>query len=275
MINTIVTDIDGTLVKSGGILNSAEAKVLISFQEKGGRVILLTARNLENCKDFINGLKLKEYEGYIIFDNGYGIYQACEEHVIYKKELSKRDVDELTQIYKKKGKILVCGKKAHYHPYSKWAFLKQVYSKIKHSKHYFTRGSKISYESNDDIRKMQVHISRDVSVDWVESKIEVLKNKYSIFYNFDDSCVEITSLNVSKYESLKTVLNEIQVDHDACVAFGNDSIDNEVLKNFKHSGAVKNSNQKTKECANFLIDVPEQHGLIKKIDELEKNGEMI
>lgn len=94
----IFTDIDGTLNLNDEQLNI----ILASARKKGGMVIPITGRTIEDVKDNFRraGIKIPEI---LIGDNGAGIYFAKENRFLQKKILEDEKVKEIIRKFLENG----------------------------------------------------------------------------------------------------------------------------------------------------------------------------
>lgn len=70
MIKLIVSDLDGTLLTRFKSVSDRNREALLEAQRRGVKVALATGRGLDSTKQFIPLLKLDEFKGYMIINNG-------------------------------------------------------------------------------------------------------------------------------------------------------------------------------------------------------------
>ena len=72
-IKMIVCDMDGTLLNSDGEISKKTRNILLKLQEKGIKVVLASGRGYFRLIKYAKELKLDEFEGYLIDENGTSI----------------------------------------------------------------------------------------------------------------------------------------------------------------------------------------------------------
>jgi Cof subfamily protein (haloacid dehalogenase superfamily) len=76
MIKLIVSDLDGTLLKRYKSISKTNVDAILSAQAQGIKVALATGRGYDSTKQFIKNLKLDQYEGFLIVNNGQRVIEA-------------------------------------------------------------------------------------------------------------------------------------------------------------------------------------------------------
>lgn len=95
MYKVLVLDIDGTIVAhSKNKINEVVIKALHKIQEEGTIVVLNSGRIIEAMKEFGSVLKLKDFNGYLIGNNGSTIYDCAREEIIYESLMDKNLLEE-------------------------------------------------------------------------------------------------------------------------------------------------------------------------------------
>ncbi len=92
-IKTLVCDIDGTLMKSGGGLyvSSAICNQLIQLQQKGITLILASARIFQGVLPLAKQLQMDQYGGFIISSNGAYAYDVKQKESLFCKQIAIED----------------------------------------------------------------------------------------------------------------------------------------------------------------------------------------
>lgn len=99
MIQTVVCDLDGSLMPGGGGLYVKDeiAERLIALEEKGVLLILNSARIIQGVYPLARQLKMNEYGGYIISCNGVHVMDMKTEKTLLEYPLTK---DEANIVWK-------------------------------------------------------------------------------------------------------------------------------------------------------------------------------
>ena len=89
----LATDIDGTLIPfRSNSISKDNREALIWSQEQGIKVALVSGRVRQGIEPFAKELRLDEFGGYIICNNGAEIIDCKTKEVLYRKGLTKDDV---------------------------------------------------------------------------------------------------------------------------------------------------------------------------------------
>lgn len=91
----LLSDMDGTLLNSQGIISEENKKAIQKLVEGGGKFGIATGRNLSNAQRFLKDIPLN---GYCIFANGSLLYDYTKEQYIKECNLKK---DNLVHFLKK------------------------------------------------------------------------------------------------------------------------------------------------------------------------------
>lgn len=90
MYKMLVLDIDGTIVEhSKNFIRPVIVEALLQLQQQGIIVVLNSGRIVEAMKEFGNTLKLHDFHGYLIGNNGSTIYDCKTEEIIYESLMDK------------------------------------------------------------------------------------------------------------------------------------------------------------------------------------------
>lgn len=92
----IAVDMDGTLLNNDHSIMPKTKDALIKLQEQGIKLIIATGRPLENIKRFADQLKMQEYGGYIIGNNGALVVDYKNNDVIFEELI---DIDKAKNIF--------------------------------------------------------------------------------------------------------------------------------------------------------------------------------
>lgn len=70
MIKLIVSDLDGTLLTKFKSITKENQEALIEAQKQGCILTLATGRGYDSTQQFVPMLKMDQYNGYMIMNNG-------------------------------------------------------------------------------------------------------------------------------------------------------------------------------------------------------------
>lgn len=94
----LLTDIDGTLIPyDRQEISAAHKQALIGLQQKGCIVAIASGRVTQGIEKFAQELRLAEFGGFIISNNGAEIINCKTREVLYRNPLTTEDVHTLYQ----------------------------------------------------------------------------------------------------------------------------------------------------------------------------------
>ena len=100
-VKWIVTDMDGTLLNSRDEITERTKKALMACQEKGIRLILASGRSYVRQMPYAKELKLREYGGCLIENNGLTVNDMTPGGRHKLAYLGQKDVERLFPILQK------------------------------------------------------------------------------------------------------------------------------------------------------------------------------
>lgn len=101
-IKTIVLDIDGTLLDSNFNIMPKTKKALLELQKKGVRLILASGRPIKSMLNLAKELKIDQYSGIIVSNNGSIGYDIKNNKYIYDTPIDKTLVQEILKSFEDK-----------------------------------------------------------------------------------------------------------------------------------------------------------------------------
>lgn len=104
-IEAIAVDMDGTLLNDNHKILPKTKEALIECQKQGIELIIATGRPLNMILPYIDEIKLREYGGLIISNNGALIYDAKNEKIIFEESISVEEAKTIFNKLKKYTKL--------------------------------------------------------------------------------------------------------------------------------------------------------------------------
>ena len=256
-IKLIVTDMDGTLLRSDHSLSPEFNKIYeelkennITFVPASGRQYYSIISYFENIKD----------ELAIIAENGTYVTYKGEE--IFVDELDWSVVKEIVEEVRKieGANIVLAGKNAAY-----------VESKDKTFLEYF----KNYYDKNiwvDDLTKIENEQFIKIAVNHVGGTEFNVFPKLVDFEKYGLKVVvsgevwlDVMNKKSNKGVALQTLMNKLDISSEEIIVFGDFMNDLEMLHLAKYSFAMENAHQNVKEIANFKAPSNDEDGVIQVI----------
>lgn len=243
MIKAIITDLDATILPTGGHISEKTIERLEKLGEKGIIRILATGRNMYTAKIGIN--KEDFPIDYLVFSAGAGIINWKTKELLSKINIPQDEAQHIAKILIDKG------------------FSFMIHKKIpdNHKLYYHKQGKALyDFEKRIDIFKeiaepisSHIDIKDDVSEFIIVSKddisddIQNLFHKYSIIKSSsptgnDTIWVEIFNAKVNKANGCRKVLSSIGINiEEEAMGIGNDYNDIHFLRECKDAAVVGNA----------------------------------
>ncbi|WP_075877632.1 Cof-type HAD-IIB family hydrolase [Merdibacter massiliensis] len=259
-IKLIAMDLDGTLLDQKENIPVKSIEYLLHLQKKGIRIALCSGRSLFEMKRYAKELQLSQFNGFLIYTNGAGIYNY-ETNTLYKfSSLRKNESDYLIHVGRAFHMFIYAPYKDRYYLEGN-KYLNKVFLVAKK----YSTGSKviqnlfsmveivpdlpISLKENayklcfrglpHQIKRMQNYLDKHVP------------SQFSIF-SLSPYCIEINHKNVNKAQALLKVCKETAINKEHVLVFGDSANDHSVFLSFPNSIAMGNADVKTKQLASNI-----------------------
>ncbi|VWL85498.1 Cof-type HAD-IIB family hydrolase [Oceanivirga miroungae] len=266
MYNTVISDLDGTLLGENHDISEDSIKLLNYLNKKGVRIILATGRNYVDAKRIAEKL---DFTPELITSNGAELTNTNKE-TVFKKTLDSKIVEGLINLDYKK--------------YDKNTYLNLIEDEMWSGVEAYKEGSKM-LEWQDDDWKFYVKEKKDLNInntdkvfyisdhDKLVLLLEDIKKEFkdSINYAFTlPFCLEIFPNSVDKSEGLKELSKINKVDFENAIAFGDGYNDVNMLKLAKKAYIMGNAPDSLKKELKELevVDSNANEGLQKKLKEI-------
>lgn len=264
-IKVIFLDMDETLLDENHRISEYTKNKLIKFQENGGRVILISGRNLSGILEYAKELKLDKYDGYFGCFNGAVVYKFLNGklRVDFKNILNSDKLLEVNKFVKENnlsmmlynGKKIIIENNNEYSVYENMLRDVVIYSK---------------YDITDDIKKMK--ISKAVILANPKNSKEyvtMLNNKIPDFefYLSRDCYIECTNFGINKGNFFEYMLKKLKVDNKNTICFGDSDNDYKMLEKSVNSVAMINGKRRVKDVAKYITNFDNtSDGVIKFLE---------
>ncbi|APR64879.1 Cof-type HAD-IIB family hydrolase [Borrelia anserina] len=234
----LVFDLDGTLLNSSHGITPLTLKVLLKLKDDF-HIVIATGRRLCEIKDILMLLKEAQIdERYIVTANGAEVF--LENDLILRCNINYDVVREIIKV--EKGDIDIS-----LYTLNDWYSDREIRSPIMS---YFIRNLGIKpvitnlFELKIDSCSKIVYYSHDFS------KLEGFANKIreknfrniNVFYSAND-LLEITSIDASKYNAIKSISVLECIDINDILAFGDSGNDYDMLRNVGKGILMKNASE--------------------------------
>lgn len=267
-IETIVFDIDGTLINSNEKILEKTKKAIIEIQDKGVHIILASGRPFQSMLALAKELELDKHKGIILCNNGALAYDTKSSEIIFETPL---DYDLVQEILKEiKGKPIV-----PMIDHGEYMLVKDVNQgtinyngeKLDIMKREANSGNftlkevdPIEDYVNHPINKLltivkpeEVHKITEEFKQMFEGRLHVVQT--SPYF------MEFVMPHVSKSYGLE----RLEIKKDTLMAFGDSMNDREMLLYSKYPIAMKNALKPLKDIAYYVTDDNDNNGIYKAL----------
>ncbi|WP_337969696.1 HAD family hydrolase [Virgibacillus salexigens] len=212
-------DIDGTILKPDHTYTSSTKEAIKQVQQQGLLVFLCTGRPLHEVNDLAHELGVDAYIGY---NGSYAVYQDTP---LVNEPMKRNTLEEFLSIASKHQHELVCytTKKNYFTSLSSPAtkdFIEVFQLK---------QNEKLTDDSLDHILGASIMNVSPEQVQWYEA-IEEDIHLSGVNVNGVSNCYDIIRDSVNKGETVKKVLDHLQLYKEQAIAFGDGMNDKEMLQ---------------------------------------------
>ena len=252
-IKMIVTDLDRTLLRSGGIISEYSVKTLLAWQQQGIIVAFATARSEDNCKRFTDVIKPDA-----MVTNG-GANASAGSEVIYRAIIDAKTADQI---------ILSCldasniGCITAYTNNGKYFVNKPIEVADHGWEDYVFQLADFSKGLGCSIQKIAVEIFDDITAPAIAASfptVNVMQFTGERWFCFTDKAA-------NKLAGVKAVASHMGIDLKNVVAFGDDFNDIEMLRGCGVGVAVDNAIDEAKAVADYICRSNDEDGVAKWLE---------
>ncbi len=273
-IQTIITDLDGTLLTNENKISKETKKILIEAQQKGIKVVLASGRSTKAILPYAEELLLDKYSGYVLSYNGACLYDCKSKKVIYKKQFDLELIKEILNHLDNFDVTTIVNDNKH-------VYVHDVFGGTIHMNGYF----------GDDLQEYNViegearsgdYLLREVNslsdfIDFPLYKILVAseekyfnEHKGEIITPFIGKCntlfsspffLEFTHLDADKGITISNILTQYGIDLDTTIAFGDGGNDYNMLKVVKLGVSMGNATDEIKEVSDIVTKNNNEDGI--------------
>lgn len=243
-------DIDGTITKSDRTTSQRNINTISQIRNKNIIFGLASGRPVE---DIINKYKewgLDSQFDFIIGWNGGQLYDNKTDITYEYNYLNKTEIKEIIEFMQQfdctvnmyKPGIYLSSKQTDKAWYSAFKNKRKFVAANKLEDFYDTDNGGIMFRTK--LEEMPI----------IEEKIKTLKNKNYIGFKTQADLMEFAHKNCNKGFALKKYCELHDIDLNDCIAFGDTTNDNEMLK-ICYGVCMKNGSDDTKRCAKIITDI--------------------
>ncbi|NLM45500.1 MAG: Cof-type HAD-IIB family hydrolase [Firmicutes bacterium] len=247
MIKMVVTDLDGTLLRTDKSVSKYTVDILSCVREQGVKVVFATAR----------GASAKAFVSYDLFD-GYVLLNGAEAFVnnrlVYDKTIPADIFGPfLRELSGRNFRVAAEIKGTHYANFDvkgKWFFIEN---------YILTDFADVAGSAG----KLYIMIEDPGQIDFIAAILP----RELYFYLNRDSLVMVMHKEATKSNGIYRIAEELNIEKSEIVAFGDDINDKEMLQNVGLGVAMGNSIAEVKMIADYVCDTNDNDGVAKWLEE--------
>lgn len=255
MYKLVVSDFDGTLLNQDEAIPISTVLTIDDVRRKKCKFVIATGRGVNFVKEYIRDVNFIDY---IIALNGSYVYDVLRERVIFEKDIKKRVIKKLVNLYKnEKTRIYLC---------------------TDHSSCLFNQNNEDTSEvvirdlddfiKNNKVYKIEIHtktlkLCKDIIKEVKAMDLGVNSNLQ--VYDGKDYLVEITVSGISKYSASLVVAKKEKIKNEEIIAFGDSYNDIELVKKVGYGVSVSNAIKEVKRIAKEITDSNNERGVEKSL----------
>ncbi|MFV0255344.1 MAG: HAD family hydrolase, partial [Erysipelotrichaceae bacterium] len=259
----IVCDMDGTLLNSKKSISEKTRETLIAAQKAGITLVLASGRSYRTLLHYSDELEMIANKGYFITANGTSIYDLIKAENKAIKRFSVSEAEEIFSAVKAEGVEVIYVTDTTLFSY----IPKQVYQLKKEFRMANNIADDVPWTSGidgpirdsrdlydhfiyiEDLSKVDLPMLNKVCVSYPDAKVikdleAKLIEKFGDKYNFGCSSatwLEITPSGISKGNTLLKLIDQLKINNEEVLVFGDAENDRSMFETFKYSLAMGNA----------------------------------
>lgn len=253
-IKLIVADIDSTL-KPKGDITKRTIDTIEKLRDKGFLIGLASGRPYEDIYNMYQKWSMRNQFDFLICWNGGQLFDNKTQKVYKYNYLTKEQLKEIvwfmlpydTTISMYKPGIYLCNKKTEKSTFSAWKLNREYVLTDNISEFYDGDNGGIMFRSTPELTN---RIEKELA--------NQLKGKEYIMFKTQEDLLEFSNKECNKGFALKKYCDLYNISLDDCLAFGDTTNDNEMLK-CCHGVCLLNGSDDTKACAEKITDLDCEH----------------
>ncbi|MCL2478537.1 MAG: HAD family hydrolase [Treponema sp.] len=257
-IKMIITDLDQTLLNNEKKITKYTESILQNCRNKGIIIAFATARPLRAVKIFFNSIEpnaLIYHSGTVVLVDNKQVFQCGIERGIVKNILEKiiNDNPEANLSIESNDEIYVNFNLSKY-----WNDTDLEYENLNMENLPQNNIEKIiiGLDTVCNIDEIKYDLPKELYLETSEGKIGIIMNK-----------------NATKWNGIKILMEHYQIDAGNIIAFGDDYMDLEMIRNCGIGVAMENGIIEVKNAAKYICGKNDEDGVAKWIeDNILKNG---
>lgn len=292
-IKVIVSDMDGTLLNEDKELTQATLEILIKAQQLGVRLVLASGRNVSMLKPYAEQLRMFEYGGFLIGNNGQQCFDCSDSQMIEDGTIDVKLAQSLFTFAKANHLICLLESKQGFMIHTPWVLfpIKAIVLYLK-TRHKLKKRQQQPYAILSgftmDANSQMVTLKNSNQINHPVTKVGIaqyniwLKRREKKLIELFKSEVAITKVtsfwydimpsHINKGLGVKWVSEKTKIGLDQFVAFGDAQNDISMFEVVATSYAMANAMADVKAKASEICKRNDENGVAKKINDLLQLG---
>lgn len=269
-IKIIVLDLDGTLLTSDKKISPRNSAALERAAERGIHIVPSTGRFYGGMPDIVRELPFVRYA---ITVNGAEIYDAREQKVLHRSEITPQQADEVFEVLDQLPVVYDCYQegwgwmeKGFYDKAGDFIDDPRVLAMVKELRTPVEDFRGLIRQRGKGVQKIQMFFrdmdARAEALPMLRQRFPGLNVTSSIANN-----LELNSLDAHKGAALLELCRCLGVDPAQTMAFGDGLNDITMLQTAALGVAMENAYPEVKAAANFVTDTNDRDGVAKAIEQ--------
>lgn len=287
MIKLIVSDLDGTLLTKFKSISKENQAALIEAQKQGCILALATGRGYDSTHQFVPILKMDQYNGYMIMNNGQRLIDLKNNKTTVNGYITKEDAKKVFEFAKKhEVQLVMDGENGfafyspknlriyrdiyrflikvlpHFRPILGRIHIFSLFGFLKSQEVTIINKSEDIVENYDKIGLAHTKISLDKSM---EELLEAFQDEFEVM-RVSDNWVDISPKGLTKLYGIRQVMEMHGIKDDEVLTMGDSDNDVTMISAFPHSVAMGNANSRIKSLAKFTTKTNNEHGVAHAVN---------
>ena len=249
MVKMIVTDLDGTLLRTDKTISDYSKSVLKRCREKGHKIVFATARSLHNLQ--VTGYIDEVPTDSLVVTNGAFVY--ADRNLIYEGTLPRDVTESLLTELNGSPEVTSIGARTRERKYSS------------------NPNPQIKTESYHDFRtplsETISHISFHTENASYAKSIITKYPQLVIYHVSAESFCDVNPRNCTKATEVKILAEHYNTTLSVVIAFGDDNNDIDMLRECGTGVAVANAIDEAKAASDYICDTNDNDGVARWLEE--------
>jgi Cof subfamily protein (haloacid dehalogenase superfamily) len=282
MIKLIVSDLDGTLLTKFKSISKENQETLIEAQKQGCILALATGRGFDSTHQFVPLLKMDQYNGYMIVNNGQRLIDIKNNEITINGYITVDAAREVLAFAQKHHlQFVMDGEKgfAFYSPKNLriyrdiYRFLIKIlphFRPILGRIHIFSLFGFLKTQEVKIINKAEDIVNNYDKIGLAHTKISLDKSMQELLEAFDehfevmrvsDNWIDISPKGLTKLVGIRQIMEIHGINDDEVLTIGDSDNDVTMISAFPNGVAMGNANERIKSIAKHMTKSNSENGV--------------